>query len=88
MTEPMHVRPTVSVQCLPALIAELDAKRYRPTPEQRDEIIERYRDIERSLRPEPLAMIAANMINECLIDVLRRTRRFRLPENRWRRWQR
>ena len=88
MTEPMHVRGTVSVDCLPALIAELDAKRYRPTPEQRDEIIARYQAIELSSRPEPLATIAANMINVYLIDVIRRTRKYRLPENKGRRWQR
>ena len=77
---------TISVNCLPALIAEIDARRYRPTSEKCAEITARYRARERYSRQGSSATRASNMINEYLIGVLWQTRKYRLP-NRGISWQ-
>lgn len=67
----------ISVDSLPSLIAEIDAMRRKPTRKQREEIIAHYRAREWRSRSGPLRICAVDMINEYLIDVLWRTRKYR-----------
>jgi hypothetical protein len=69
----------ISLECLPQLIAEIDSRTYKPSPKQRASIIERFRDVEyiEQTGTDARRLGAANMVNDYLIDVLWRTRKFR-----------
>ena len=66
-----------SLCCLPALIGEIDGRRYRPKPLEREVMIARYRRIERGLCMKNCRELAPKMVNNYLIDVLWRTRKYR-----------
>ena len=73
---PRNIRP--SLCCLPALIEEIDGMKRRPSPDERAAIIKRYRRIELGLCTKGHREVAPKMVNDYLIDVLWRTRKYRL----------
>ena len=76
---PAHMCP--SLCCLPALIEEIDGMKRRPSPDERAAIIKRYRRIELGLCTKGHREVAPKMVNDYLIDVLWRTRKYRLNAN-------
>ena len=81
MTPPRRYE-NISLLCLSALISEIDFMKRRPTKAKRAELVERYRGFERSLRGprqhEQETERACRMVNEYLMDVVWRTRKYRM----------
>ena len=70
-----------SLACLPFLIYEIDSRQRRPTKAKRAEMVERYRALEHSLRVRKRGhnnLAACAMVNEYLMDVVWRTRKYRM----------
>ena len=74
-----------SLACLPALIYEIDSRQRRPTKAKRAEMIARYRQLEYDMRVqkrghnlETERVVACGLVNECLMDVVWRTRKYRM----------
>ena len=70
-----------SVAMLPEIIAEIDAMDSKPTAKQRRELIARYRTEGDKHHGQRVGPVARSMINENLIDVLLRTRKWREVED-------
>jgi len=73
---PAHMCP--SLCCLPALIEEIDGMKRRPLSAERETIINKYRRIELGLCTKSNREVAPKMVNDYLIQVLWRTRKYRL----------
>ena len=74
-----------SLACLPALIYEIDSRQRRPTKANRAEMIARYRQLEYDMRVQKRGhnlyaerVVACWLVNEYLVDVVWRTRKYRM----------
>jgi len=69
---------SASVLCLRKIIAEIDAMKSLPTVEEIQEMIVRWQMVERGLhKTEDQGKRAATLINEHVLQVLLKTRKFR-----------
>ena len=74
-----------SLACLPALIYEIDSRQRRPTKAKCAEMVARYRALEYDMRVqkrghnlETERVVACELVNEYLMDVVWRTRKYRM----------
>ena len=75
----------ISLACLPSIIYEIDSLQRRPTKAKRAEMVARYRALEYNLRVQKRGhnlaterTVACGLVNEYLVDVVWRTRKYRM----------